>query len=336
MDYQERQEQLTPSDKKELRKVVIGVAVFTVFALGIFLFINNMIGLHGGDDVFKYFFLGFGIFFFAIIIFIAGSAILDLTDGMKTVYTGVITDKETYRSRGRGKKGRSQPKYYLHFGDKKLNVNYKHFSVVNVGGEIELHYAKRSGTSLSITQLNKKYEVAEPKQKESVRHWLMKVKEERETLVKKDYPLTIDDIRILRKKRNGKLLTNFFVLIFFTIMALGFGIGAMLELFFIIPEIIFLIIIFFAFKWILRCFIKFNKDKKEGMKIVAISHVKDKQISSRGNSKAYSITTTYGSFPVKEQVYKNLNIGDEVYSFHGKYSNWLIGLHTEKSGYVAE
>jgi hypothetical protein len=105
---------------------------------------------------------------------------------------------------------------------------------------------------------------------------------------------------------------------------------------FMIPEVIFLTIIYFSFKWIARCFSKLNKDKKKGVKIVAISQLKDKQISSRGSRKGYTITTTYGSFPVKESIYKNLNIGDEVYSFHGKYSNWVIGLHTEKSGYVAE
>jgi len=336
MNYQERQEQLTPSDKKQLRKVVIGVAIFTVFAIGMFLFMNSMMGSHNRDDIFKYIFLGFGIFFFGIIIFIAGSATLDLTSGMKTVYTGVITDKETHRSSRRGKKGRSQPKYYLHFGDKKFTINHKHFAEVNVGDEIELHYAKRSGTSLSVTHLNKNHEVDESSQKESARDWLNKVKEERDSVIKKEYPLTKDDIRVLRKKRNRKLLVNFFLLLFFTIMALGFGIGAMLELFFIIPEIIFLIIIFFSFKWILRCFSKLSKDKKEGVKIVAISQLKDKQMSSRGSSKTYNITTTYGSFQVKESIYKNLNIGDVVYSFHGKYSNWLIGLHTEKSGYVTE
>lgn len=293
-----------------------------------------MMGSHGGDDGFKYVFLGFGVFFFGIIIYMAGSAILDLTSGMKIIYTGVITDKETYRSIS--KKGSNRPKYYLHFGDKKFYVTDKHFCEVNVGDEIELHYAKRSSTSLSVVHLNENHEPETPRQKESARDWLNKVKEEEKSVVKKEYPLTKEGTRVLRKKRNGKLLINLFLLIFFTIMAFGFGVLAMVKLVFIIPEIIFLIIIFFSFKWIIRCFSKLSKDKKEGVKIVAISQLKDKQISSRGGSKAYSITTTYGSFPVKESIYKNLNIGDEVYSFHGKYSNWLIGLHTEKSGYVAE
>lgn len=336
MEYQERQEQLTPSDKKQLQKVLIGVAIFAVLAIGVFLFMNSMMGSHGGDDVIKYVFLGFGVFFFGIIIFIAGNATLDLTSGMKTIYTGLVTDKETYRSRRTGKrKGSSQPKYYLYFGEKKLNVNHKHFEVVSVGDEIELHYAKRSSTSLSVTHLNKNYE-DEPKQEKSARDWIKKVKEERDSVIKKEYPLTKDDIRVLRKNRNGKLLVNIFILIFFTVMALGFGIGAMVDWVFMIPEVIFLTIIYFSFKWIVRCFSKLSKDKKEGVKIVAISQMKDKQISSKGGSKTYNITTTYGSFQVKKSIYKNLNIGNEVYSFHGKYSNWLIGLHTEKSGYVAE
>ena len=248
MDYQERQERLTPSDKKVLHKVLIGVAIFTVFAIGIFIFMNSMMESHGGDDGFKYVFLGFGVFFFGIIIFIAGGAALDLTSGMKIIYTGVITNKETYRSRS--KKGSNRPKYYLHFGDKKFYVTDKHFGEVNVGDEIELHYAKKSSTSLSVVRLNENHEPEVPREKESASDWLHKVKKERESVVKKEYPLTKEDIKVLRKKRNGKLLINFFFLIFFTIMALGFGIGAMVELVFIIPEIIFLIIIFFSFKWI--------------------------------------------------------------------------------------
>ncbi|MFT7032943.1 MAG: hypothetical protein ACJA2S_001444 [Cyclobacteriaceae bacterium] len=336
MDYQERQEQLTPSDKKQLQKVVIGVVIFTVFAIGMFLFMNAMMGSHNGGDVSKYIFFGFGVFFFGIIIFITGSATLDLTSGMKTVYTGVITDKETHRGGRKGRKGRSQPKYYLHFRDKKLTINHKHFAEVNVGDEIELHYAKRSSTSLSIVHFNENHEQEPSREKKSARDWLNKVKEERESVEKKEYPLTDEDIQVLRKKRNSKLLVNFFLLLFFTVIALGFGFGAMVNWVFMIPEVIFLTIIYFSFKWIARCFSKLNKDKKKGVKIVAISQLKDKQISSRGSRKGYTITTTYGSFPVKESIYKNLNIGDEVYSFHGKYSNWVIGLHTEKSGYVAE
>jgi hypothetical protein len=41
MEYLERLEQLTPSDKKELRKVLFGVGVFSVFTIGIFIFMNQ-------------------------------------------------------------------------------------------------------------------------------------------------------------------------------------------------------------------------------------------------------------------------------------------------------
>ncbi|MFY0653349.1 MAG: hypothetical protein JXQ96_15005 [Cyclobacteriaceae bacterium] len=334
MEYTERQAQLTPSDKKELRKVIIGVGIFTVFALVIFGIGYNIVGAHGMDDVGIYIFAGFAVFFFGIILYMGGSATLDLTSGQKTIYSGVVSDKETRRSRS--KKGSSSPKYLLHFGDKKLYVKYNHYGDVSVGDEIELHYAKRSGTSLSVVHLGERQETEIPKEKFSAKEWMNQRKEELASVEKKEYPLAPEDLRVLRRKRNGKVFTNAFILIFFTVMSLGFSLGSMLDWVFFIPVVIFLIIVFFCFKWIFRCFSKYSGDKREGVKVVAITNLKDKQTSSRRGSKSYSITTSYGTFPVGKEVYDGLQKGDKVYSFHGKHSNWLIGIHTEKSGYVAE
>jgi hypothetical protein len=108
-----------------------------------------MIGSHdAGDGITDYVFLGFGVFFFGIIIFIAGNAILDLTSGMKTIYTGIVTDKENHRARS--KKGSNQPKHCLHFGEKKLYVTARHFGEVNVSDEVYSFHGKYSNWLIGL------------------------------------------------------------------------------------------------------------------------------------------------------------------------------------------
>jgi len=109
---------------------------------------------------------------------------------------------------------------------------------------------------------------------------------------------------------------------------------ALLNWVFYIPEIVFLAIMFLSCKWTFKSFSKFRNDKQEGVKVVAISQLKDKQVfnirerKNRWRRKNYKVSTGYGSFAVDQATYENLKDGDTVYSFHGKYSNWLIGVYT--------
>ncbi|MEQ6119357.1 hypothetical protein [Reichenbachiella sp. MALMAid0571] len=338
MAYKERLEPLTDSDKKQVRKNIIGAGIFAAFSIGLCTVVayNMDMTLSG---VMLYFLVGFMVLFFGVIVFIAGSAVLDLRSGYKTIITGTITDKERYQHRTRNSKGHSknsQPRYILHFDDKKVTVQYNHFSQVHVGDEIDLHYAKRSGLSLSVDILNNGTEktVAGADEALSLQDKIKQISQEKASVEKKEYPLTKEDLKALRKYRNGKLITNFIFLILFCFFALAFLIPMAASKWFIIPEIFFIGGIFLCFRWIVKCISKYFKDKSMGMKIVAISQVKDKQISSGNGKQQYRISSAYGTYPVDKPVYDALKIGDSVFSFHGKHSDWLIGMHTEKSGYI--
>jgi len=337
MAYKERLEPLTTSDKKQVRKNIIGAGIFAVFSIGLCTVISYNIEMQL-DGVMLYFFAGFMVLFFGVIVFIAGSAVLDLRSGYKTIITGVITDKERHQHRTRNSKGQSknsQPRYILHFDDKKVTVQYNHFSQVHVGDEVDLHYAKRSSLSLSVDILNQSEIKAEEGNGElSLQEKINRLSQEKASVEKKEYPLTKEDLKALRKYRNGKLITNFIFLIFFCFFALAFLIPMAASKWFIIPEIFFVGGIFLCCRWIMKCFSKYFKDKSLGMKIVAISQVKDKQTSSGNGKRQYRISSAYGTYPVDKPVYDALKIGDSVFSFHGKHSDWLIAMHTEKSGYI--
>lgn len=336
MAYKERLEPLTQSDKKQVRKNIIGAGIFAAFSIGLSTVFAYNIEMQL-DGVMLYFFAGFMVLFFGVIVFIAGSAVLDLRSGYKTIITGTITDKERHQHRTRNSKGHSknsQPRYFLHFDDKKVTVQYNHFSQVHVGDEIDLHYAKRSSLSLSVDILNQSTEKPETDGELSLQEKINRLSQEKASVEKKEYPLTKEDLKSLRKYRNGKLITNFIFLIFFSFFALAFLIPIAASKWFIIPEVFFIGGIFLCFRWIMKCFSKYSKDKSLGMKVIAISQVKDKQTSSGNGKRRYRISSAYGSYPVEKPVYDALKIGDSVFSFHGKYSDWLIGMHTEKSGYI--
>ena len=338
MAYKERLEPLTESDKKKVRKNIIGAGIFAAFSIGLCTVVAYNIEMQL-DGVILYFFVGFMILFFGVIVYIAGSAVLDLRSGHKTIITGVVTDKERHQHRTRNSKGQSknsQPRYILHFDDKKITVQYNHFSQVHVGDEIDLHYAKRSGLSLSIDILNQGTENTRAGANEplSLQDKIRQMSQEKASVEKKEYPLTKEDLKALSKYRNRKLIPNFIFLIIFCFFALAFLIPIAASKWFIIPEVFFIGGIFLCFRWILKCFSKYFKDKSLGMKVVAISQVKDKQTSSGNGKKQYRISSAYGTYPVGEAVYDALKIGDSVFSFHGKHSDWLIGMHTEKSGYI--
>ncbi|MFT7030814.1 MAG: protein-S-isoprenylcysteine O-methyltransferase Ste14 [Marinoscillum sp.] len=332
MDYKESKAPLTKEDIKTLRKNIIGGAVFGVFAIIVFGAMFSMI-VSIGDSVTFYIFGGFGLFFFGIIAYIIGGPLLDIKSGQKTIITGKITNKERFQNASSGKKSKSQPKYYFYFGEQKYVVSDEHFHLANVGDEIALHYGRRSHTSLAVERLSTGGTTSEANHQEptptSPRDFMEKLQKERASVKKNEFPLDADDLKRLRATRNKKVGSNIFLLFFFSLFALAFSLGLFLfHWLFIIPEVIFFIIIGYALKWITQCFRKYQKDRDSGMKTAALSRVKDKLMHG-GSRKGFSITTTYGSFPISKEEYDKINTGDQVFTFHGKHSNWLIGLKVQ-------
>ncbi|MEQ9285481.1 MAG: hypothetical protein RIG77_01155 [Cyclobacteriaceae bacterium] len=329
MEYQERYEALTPSDKSEVRKNLIGAGVFAVFSGIIFTIIAMQVDIRT-DDATTYIVLAFGLLFFGIVAFIAIGALRDLKSGQKLLMTGEVTNKEIFQSRNSGRKGKSRPKYMLFFGDKKVYVQHHHYHKVSVGDQIELHYAKYSNKSLAVIYLNKK-ETNTPEQPKplSAMDVLRAQKAERDAVFTKEYPLRDDDLKALRRTRNSKVATNLFVLFILTVFVLAFSFASLFNPYFMLAVLLFLGVMGLFLKWAIKCFQKYKKDKKEGIKTAAVSHLKDKHTYNRSGSKSYRITTEYGTFPVQKTEYEELKIGDKVFTFHGKHSNWLIGVRTQ-------
>lgn len=331
MNHQESKTPLTKEDIKILKKNVIGGSIFGVIAILMFGFMFSMI-VQVGDSVTLYIFGGFGLFFFGIIAYIIGGPLLDIKSGQKTIITGKITNKERYQSSSSGKKSRSKPKYYFYFGEKKFVVSDEHFHLANVGDEIALHYGRKSNTSLSIVKLSPDGTYTSSNNETialTPQNFMAQLQQERSTVQKKEFPLEDADLKKLRAIRNKKIGSNILLLVFFCLFAMAFSLGLLLSnWFFVIPEIIFLIIIGYAIKWIAQCFSKYQKDKDAGMKEAALSTVKDK-LTHGGSRKAFSITTTHGSFPVSKEAFDKINPGDPIFTFHGKHSNWLIGVKAQ-------
>ncbi len=329
MDYQESKAPLTKEDIKKLKQNIIGGAIFGVFAIIVFGVMFSVIG-NFDDSVTFYIFGGFGLFFFGIIAFIIGGPLLDIKSGHKTIITGTITNKERFQSRSSGKKSRSKPTYYFYFGEKKYVVSDEHFHLANVSDSVSLHYGRRSHTSLSVERLSTGGTTSEFNHQEptptSPRDFIEQLQKERASVQKNEFPLDATDLKKLRAIRNKKVVKNVFLLMFFSVFALAFSLGLILSHWlFIIPEVIFLIIIGYALKWIAQCFRKYQKDRDSGMKTAALSKVKDKLMHG-GSGKGFTVTTTYDSFPISKDEYDLITPGDQIFTFHGKHSNWLIGV----------
>lgn len=281
-------------------------------------------------DISIYIISFFGLLFFGIVAYIAIGALRDLKSGQKLMITGEVTNKEIYQSRNRGRKSQSRPRYMLFFGDKKVYVRDNHYNAAAVGDQIVLHYAKYSNTSLAVEHLNKKVEDETGQSKPlSAMDVLRAQKAERDAVFTKEYPLGDDDLKALRRTRNSKVATNLFVLFILTVFVLAFSFASFFNPYFMIAVLLFLAIMGLFLKWAIKCFQKYNKDKKEGIKTAAVSHLKDKYTYSRSGSKSYRISTEYGTFPVQKNEYDELKIGDKVFTFHGKHSHWLIGVRTQ-------
>ncbi len=331
--------ELTAEDAKKLRHKLMAIAMFFVISIVIVVVIFLNANFTGFDEA-SYVFGAFGLFFFGIIIYMGWGFAADLFRGQKLVIRGIVTDKRRHKSsssrgtRGGGRRGgrrgsssSSSPRYYLFFEDKKYYVDLKHYNQAHVGQEIELHYAPKSSSSLSVTALSE-VDSTPTEEYGSVKAYLESRKAQIRDLPKKETVMSSGDLLLLRKYRNRVIRRNLGYTVFFGFIAVAFTVGGLLWWVMYIPAVLLWLGVIGLLKGIMAARTKFRKDELGAMKLVVLTKIVDKQ-NFTGSSKGYRVVTEYGSYSVTPELYQGLKGQQPVFVSVGKHSGWLIDIITK-------
>lgn len=325
------QRELSPEEAKVLRQRLWAMGVFTLISgVMIYLFFSRveMTFADGG----LYAFLVFALFFLGVLIYIISGPVRDLFKGTKQVIRGVVTEKHKYKSSktGRGRKGsNSKPKYYIHFGDKKFYVEYRHYDAVSVGEEVELHYAQHSNVSLELVSLSGHKEAAPEEEKKTLREQIFEWNEQRENLPRKELVMSHEDVKLLRKYRNRTIGFNLSFVFIGGFMFLAFTIGALLWWVMIFPSLLLLLLVFFFARGALRTQKKYRGDVDLGIKVAIKTKILDKQ-KHTGSGKGFLVETELGTHAVSAHTYEVLQPQEDAIVFMAKESGWLIEIQTKE------
>ncbi|MCE7996657.1 MAG: hypothetical protein HEP71_32125 [Roseivirga sp.] len=325
------QRELSPEEAKMLRQRLWAIGVFALISGVMFYVFFTQVGISFADGGF-YAFLIFGVFFFGVLVYIISGPVRDLFKGTKQVIQGVVTDKHRYKSSktGKGRKGsNSKPKYYLHFGDKKFYVEYKHFAAVNVGEKVELHYAQHSNVSLELVSLSGHKEPAREEEKKTLREQIFEWNEQRENLPRKELVMSHEDVRLLKKYRNKTIGFNLSFVFIGGFMCVAFTVGALLWWVMIFPSLLLLLLVFFFARGALRTQRKYRRDVDLGIKVAVKTKILDKQKHTR-SGKGFLVETELGTHAVSAHTYEVLQPQEDAIVFMAKESGWLIEIQTKE------
>ena len=330
--------ELTSEDAKTLRKKLIAIVIFFVFASAIFYFGAFYFGdMFHGFETGTYIFIGFAVFFFGIIFYMGFGLVRDLFKGEKLVIRGKVTNKRRHKSssssgtRGGGMRGSrssrggssSSPKFYLYFGDQKYYVDHKHYNMAHVGQEIELHYAKHSSSSLQVVQLSETDITESIEETKTISQRWAEKKELIANLPKKEVSMSRKDLLLLKRYRNRMLRVNVFFSLSFGFMAIAFTFGGLFWWVMWIPAGVLWVILFLIVKAIFKVVSKYRREEISNIKLVVMTKITDKQHHT-GSFKGYKIITDYGTFNVSQKAYESVHGQDQVFVSVGKYSGWFI------------
>lgn len=322
---------LSSEEAKILRHRLWAVGLFAVISSIFFyvFFFQVKLSFSGGA---LYPLIGFALFFSGIIVYMVLGVTRDLLRGEKQLIKGVVTDKHRHKSSNTGSRGKggssSRPKYYLHFGDEKFYVEYKHYHEVSVGDTIELHYAPHSKVSLKVVRLSETAEIRPVKEKQSIREQLFEWDQQQKNLPRKELAMSEADRKLLRQYRNRTMTFNLSFAGIGLFMLLAFAIGTLLWWVMVFPStFLFFWVVFFS-RRVIKTHKLYRRDADSGLKIAVKTKILDKQMHT-GSSRNYLIRTSLGQHSVKRHVYELVQVREDAIVFLGKDTGWLIDIQTK-------
>lgn len=320
---------LEPQDLKKLRKQLIPMLIFPFFVAGIFFLIFTFVFKDLGNGFFVegvslYMMIGFGLFFMGIIGYMIWGFFYDIRQGIKYQILGTVTDKQLSISKSSGAGTRSSSSrttrsYYIFVDDIKYKMDYAGYNRVQIGDQIEMEKAPKSGVTFKLEVLE---QTATQATRESATI-------DRSYLNTKLEPaaLTATDLKHLRKQHLGfvqrRVLMNFPLLFIAGSLILS-DMASLLIFLFPIP-----IIIGVAFYRTMRATTWYFKNKSEGQKLGTTALVEDKlTITHNRAATKYQVKTSAETLSVTEEAYEQLSKNDKLVIFKPMFGKTPLSVMT--------
>lgn len=139
-----------PLEPKELRKLKRGFWVIPIFLLIIIAFFYFLFSeIKPAEGFFFWVPVGFAVFFGGLMGYIIWGFAMDLSQGTKQVFQGLITGKDCKRKAGKN----ASTSYFLLFGEKRMRVELYLYNRFEVGDLVEIHRSKRLYNMIYKTEL---------------------------------------------------------------------------------------------------------------------------------------------------------------------------------------
>lgn len=333
------QKALTQNDRKKIKKKLWLMSALVLCFIGIFSAIY-FFALHDSfqeTDDFGYIpliiFGVFGLFFIGVIIYMVSIFVTDLSTGVKNCFEGIIEDKrldikqstsKTGSSGVRGSSGRktnTKHYYYITIDSIEHKIEYAMYKNVKVGDTVYFEIAPKSHVILFYEVLESVASISSSVIDRSKRRSYPDSRI-------RQAPLTRKNKDTIRTFYDTKMRSRLFVA--GLLGAVVFGLiynGLLIFVLFLFP--IPIIVLVQVYKAILLYF-NFKKSIDTGRKQLISTEVTDKLFTTVSNSKGKheknTITTSYKVILVPENVYLDINIGDEIIVHEASHLSILIGI----------
>ncbi|MCB0450937.1 MAG: hypothetical protein KDC97_12540 [Confluentibacter sp.] len=325
---------LNKQDIKKIRNYLIPILAFPFLAMGMFygfysFFLSDTEIL--GDKTGQYMLVGFGVFFFGIIAYMASTAVIDLRQGFKYRISGKITDKKlsvhtstTHTSNGKTGSSSSRSSttrhYYLYINDVQYPIDQQHYGKVKVGNVVILEKAPKSHLTL-LFEVTNAHEI-------SLDQPIETDETSRQSLnnIPKKVPLRQADFEALKRGLITKLKTRlmwFLPPLSITVLLTLNGMQGFLV--FLFPLVLIPAYQLWKFS---REFLEYNRNRQYAYKEGIPAIVEDKSKYSHNGKVLNIVRTNQGNLNVNHQLYGQLNTGDKIILFKPARGKQIISIQT--------
>lgn len=312
---------LTATDIRKLRKNLLGIVAFPFLAAGLFygffsLFFDNNSFFH--DTTSRFMLIGFSLFFFFIIAYMASVFIIDLRRGYKFRIEGIITDKKqtvhtsrTTTNRSGSSRSNTTRHYYVFIDDVQYPIEQENYHKLQVGQQVVLEKAPRSNLTL-LLELSTQLAII-PTRKQ-IHPKLEKT------------AFGPEDFIALKKRISATVKSRLLWLLPTLLMVLSLvRNGMQVFLVFLFPLV--MIPAYQAWK-IIQALKQYKSNKQYAYKEAIQAVIEDKSKYTHNGTISNHILTSQGHLKVDHVVYEKMKVGDELLLFRPAKGKQVLSILT--------
>jgi hypothetical protein len=312
---------LTEQDINKIRKNLFTVLLFPVLAAGLFygffsIFFDDSNFFH--DAISRIILIGFSVFFFVIIGYMASVFIIDLRGGYKIRITGTITDKKqqvhTTRStttRAGSSRSSTTRHYFVSIDEIQYPIEHENYHKLFVGRQVILEKAPTSNLTLLL-------EIGEnsPILKQPIKLVHTPTKS---AFSPEDFAALKRGLKATVKRRLFWLLPPLLI----TLSLVWNGMQAFLV--FLFPIVL---IPAYQFWKIIQELKRYQSNKQYAYKEGIPAVIEDKSKYTHNGSISNHVLTSQGTLKMDHKVYEKMKVGDEIILFKPAKGKQILSVLT--------